>query len=824
MERTLKSTPKHTLIHLLETKHAHVLLVVVSFYILAWSFWMMASVPFPGFSWSYVSGMVNDVDSRYPASNQISVGDQIISINGSSVYKARQLAGSKIGDIAVFDVRREGITFQIKVLLERLPISTLLLWLSIFPVCLAFWLVGIIVLLYNYSDKLANLFFVLCQIFSLTLSLGSVSAVGPLWTGWVFGSMLWWIGPMLLSLHLGFSNPSYPRIRKVTRYLYGLALLLCLFDFSRLYLGMAGPILFLKYIWLASLLLLSAAILIHYSTTAKNLEQRRKVRIVGLSALMSFTPFVFLSLLPEILVKKYIPYEISLLAIIILPLGYCYAILRYRLIHIENYVSRSVAYVSIVFAIGAIYGLVYFIAPQILPGNNQQSLAGLAVAILLILATSPLYRWMQRQIDTVFYGGWLDDSASIKKISEAITEVKGDIHSISLTLCNALQTSLHLEYVNLLLYDGRLVSSMAVPAAAAAPAAASQKPVSLNPQIASLLLTNLPASVNRYFGTGEEVQQFLAGDDQSRSLILGAKPRLWLLIGGKTSHEGFLLLGPRMSGGELMSNDFRVLEVVIRQAGAALENEFLLDQIIRRTGQITELHRQVERVREEERKRIARDLHDNIVQSLVGINYQLANLRTRVNDDTSEELSGLQDNLRQVMREVRQICADLRPPALDSLGLVPALQARLLEIKSQGVFDLVFDFHPDSISKINGSDERELFIYRFVNEAVINAQKHASAHHVRVSLQISDDNCITILVEDDGIGFEPPANLDLLVTDKHFGLIGLYEQANTLGGKIQIESAREKGCRILAVLPGTTDKCVEKKNQSIESVFEFTRD
>jgi signal transduction histidine kinase len=268
-----------------------------------------------------------------------------------------------------------------------------------------------------------------------------------------------------------------------------------------------------------------------------------------------------------------------------------------------------------------------------------------------------------------------------------------------------------------------------------------------------------------------------------------------------------------LNGGELMSNDFRVLEVVIRQAGAALENEFLLDQVTRRTRQITELHRQVERVREEERKRIARDLHDNTVQSLVGINYQLANLRTRVNEDTSEELSGLQENLRHVLREVRQICADLRPPALDSLGLMPALQARILEIKSQAAFDVVFDWEPALQIKMDGSDEKELFIYRFINEAIINVQKHACAQKVHISLQVSDEKGISVAVEDNGVGFELPTNLESLVSEKHFGLVGLYEQADTLGGKMQVESAPGKGCRIMAVLPEKFESRLEKLRQ-----------
>jgi signal transduction histidine kinase len=814
MEKTLNSTKKNSLSQLVETKHAHILLAILTFYILVWSFWILINNPFPGFSWSYISGVVNNVDPRYPAAKQISVGDQIISINGLSVYQARQLAGSRINDTAIFDVRRGEQEFQISVHLVGLPLSMLIPWLMIYPVSLAFWLIGTIVLLYNYSDKLANLFFLLCQIFCLTLCLGSVSAIGPLWTGWAFGLLEWWIGPILIDLHLGFSFPLYPTIRRNVKFLYAFALLFCLMDLARLYAGAAGPILFIKYTWLASLLLLAAAILIHFSRVAKNIEQRRKARILGLTALISFSPFLFLSLLPDLLVKNYIPYEISLLAVVFLPLGYSYAILRYRLIHMENYISRSVAYVAIVFAIGIIYGLVYFLTPHILPGSSQQSLLGLLIATILIMITNPLYRWMQRQIDNIFYGGWLDDSASINKIIQAITDVKGDIHTIALTLCNALQTSLRLEYVNLLLYDGRLVTSHMEPYDAR------KEPVFIDPNVTSLLLAKLPATVSRYFGTGEEVRGLLANEDwRNRTLVLGPDPRLWLLIGGKTSHEGLLLLGPRISGGEMMSNDFRVLEVVIRQAGAALENEFLLDQVTRRTKQITELHRQVEWVREEERKRIARDLHDNTVQSLVGINYRLANMRTRVSEDTAIELGELQNILRHVLREVRQICADLRPPALDSLGLLPALHARILEFKSQADFDIIFDYGPETLNKTFCSDEKELFIYRFINEAIINVQKHASAKNIHILLQGIEDNGITVVVEDDGSGFEPPVNLELLATDKHFGLIGLYEQANTLGGKMQIQSAPGKGCKIMATLPGTSESCPEKKGQFSEIEF-----
>ncbi len=128
MEKTLKSVKKNSLSQLVEAKYAHVLLLIITFYLLAWSFWILVNNPYPGFSWSYTTGVVTNVDPRYPASKQIAVGDQIISIDGLSVYQARQLAGSKIGDTATLDLRRGDQNFQFQVHLESLPLSILIPW------------------------------------------------------------------------------------------------------------------------------------------------------------------------------------------------------------------------------------------------------------------------------------------------------------------------------------------------------------------------------------------------------------------------------------------------------------------------------------------------------------------------------------------------------------------------------------------------------------------------------------------------------------------------------------------------------------------------
>lgn len=209
-----------------------------------------------------------------------------------------------------------------------------------------------------------------------------------------------------------------------------------------------------------------------------------------------------------------------------------------------------------------------------------------------------------------------------------------------------------------------------------------------------------------------------------------------------------------------------IIEVVVRQAKAALENAYLLKEVRQRSEHINRLHRQLLEAREEERKRVARDLHDQTIQALAGLNYQIARIKKRQNPELWDELNLLQNEVQQILREVRQICADLRPPGLDDMGLASAIRSRLAVFRSHSSLQI-------ELAVEDGLDPREeisLTLYRCFQEALMNVQKHAQASRVSIDLK-KDQGDIMLIIEDDGQGFILPEKLEDFTEVQHFGLV-----------------------------------------------------
>ena len=203
------------------------------------------------------------------------------------------------------------------------------------------------------------------------------------------------------------------------------------------------------------------------------------------------------------------------------------------------------------------------------------------------------------------------------------------------------------------------------------------------------------------------------------------------------------------------------------------------------------------REREDERRRLARDLHDGPAQSLsaalFGVDLALATLE-RAPDSAREELLHARELLRDALNELRAMMLGLRPRLLEEQGLGPALQALA------GMAPL---WGPNVTVAVAGQSVRlaedvELALYRIAQEAITNARKHSAAREIRVTLEICDET-VTLRVTDDGQGF-PPRRIRPSAGHGE-GVPGMRERAELLGGTLQIESAPGKGTQVLATLP-----------------------
>lgn len=212
------------------------------------------------------------------------------------------------------------------------------------------------------------------------------------------------------------------------------------------------------------------------------------------------------------------------------------------------------------------------------------------------------------------------------------------------------------------------------------------------------------------------------------------------------------------------------------------------------------LSQKMMRTLEEERKRVSKDLHDGIGQSIFGIQMGLTRLKERLDD---KELAHACDNLLQMtaqtLEEVRNISAELRPSILDDLGLVPAIRSYIKRVQPTVHLRIQFTYN----CNIRFNPDAETALYRIFQEALTNAIKYSEADSFTVDLSVSvneEDRCrIDFVLQDNGKGFLPN---EIGGNGRGLGLFGMRERVAQLGGLIRIDSAPGEGTAIQVKLQG----------------------
>lgn len=244
-------------------------------------------------------------------------------------------------------------------------------------------------------------------------------------------------------------------------------------------------------------------------------------------------------------------------------------------------------------------------------------------------------------------------------------------------------------------------------------------------------------------------------------------------------------------------------ENYVAQVGVVLK--YLSSNLSDPSTQLEEIHQRqilalkIIKAQEEERKRIAREIHDGPAQSMANIVLR-AELCEKLQSIDPEkiptELANLREVVREVLQDLRKIIFDLRPMALDDLGVVPALKKFTAdyEVKNGISVELiVYGEDKKLTSSIN------LAVFRTVQEALTNVKKHSSASKVTVEIEFLPSK-LKLTVRDNGCGF----TLDKVLNDKEgecYGLIGIYERIELLEGEVDIISSPDEGTMIKAALP-----------------------
>lgn len=427
---------------------------------------------------------------------------------------------------------------------------------------------------------------------------------------------------------------------------------------------------------------------------------------------------------------------------LILPLSLTISITRFRLFEIDLIINRTLVYAALTAGVIAIYVLVVAVAGILFQTQGNLFIALLATGVVAVIF-HPLRVWLQGSVNKLVFGEREDPYKVLSRLGSRLESALAP-EMVLPTLVETIAQSLKLPYVAIHLPEGdgdRTAAAHGVP----------------SPDLVRFPLTYQGGNI------------------------------------------GQLVVAPRGDGQNFSSSELDLLQNIARQAGNAVRTVQLADDLRRSRQQIVT-------AREEERRRLRRDLHDGIGPSMAGQTLKLdaaldliaeasENGRHSELNEAAQLLLSLKEQTQDSIKSIRRIVYDLRPPALDDLGLIPAIQAHVdQQTRAAQTPQVQIDLPGDGLPQLPAAVE--VALYRITLEALTNVLHHAQAQNCQIRFSILSNPAALVSLEivDDGAGL--PEHLNAGV-----GLASMRERASELGGEFSIEPSHPSGTKVQAVLP-----------------------
>jgi two-component system sensor histidine kinase ComP len=767
------------------------LIAIVSIFL--WTF------PYDGLNWSSRYEIIK-VDPEGPGAKAgLYPGDVIVELDGVPIAQVSPLyEKKKAGDAVSFSILRGDEIKTIELILEAPSFHILVVRLEPLFVAFSFWLVSTIILAFKPSAREVRLFFLVSQFGAIGLAIGAISAfLLQEWAGRLFVIISCLLSPLLIHFHFIFPSLKFTsRKRLAIKMLYGIGLILsspyALLSISQLRAISIYPILRnIVMLYFSLSILVSIASLAHTYITAP--LERRRIRLIFLGTAFAFSPLVILSILPEVVMgSPLLSYELSFPFLVIIPLSYSYAVYKQRLWRIDLILNRSVVY----FIIGIIWACLYLASvialDYLLPSAAiGRPLLGALVTLVMASFFAPIKGKIQALVDRAFYGGWYDYKSVIGDVSKSLSRAL-DESELSKLLVMKVSETMRLKGAALFLRDGKgnLVLREKVGFEGGLPI--------------SKIKGN--GALARFLGGGEPIEaaklrRKMRGSEipfEEKALLDSEQVRLWLPLAFKGKLGGLLLLGAREVEDFFGEEDVRILGTLAQQAGIACENVRLIEELKRKIKELAnvkrelgEAHQRLLTGREEERKKLSRELHDGIVQELTNLYKEMKEWSGMPLSEIKVKLEGAGERLSQLANEVRRICAGLRPVVLDALGLADAIRDEADKFTSRTGIET--NVTVEGNEEMELSEEVEITLFRALQEALRNVEKHSRAREVDITLKLPPlPEAVSLVVRDDGRGFVVPSRLGKFVDEGRFGLVSIRERVRLAGGFFSISS--KPGC------------------------------
>jgi signal transduction histidine kinase len=488
-------------------------------------------------------------------------------------------------------------------------------------------------------------------------------------------------------------------------------------------------------LWGSFLIIVSVAQIYRYRQVSSPVErQQTKWVVYGLAweivigAGIISLPYLFPSLTQAGSLYDLVTYlAVTSGSTLFLALCFGIAILHSRLYDIDVLINRTLVYALLTASTLGLYVLVVFGASALLRAYNDLVFSLLATALIAVLF-QPLRQWLQHGVNRLMFGDRDEPYTLITRLSRQL-EATMPAEKVLPSIVETVAQALKLPYAAITLKYGE-----------AFPLAAS-------------------------YGT-------MKGEPVHLPLVY------------QTEHVGELLLAPRAPGESFTPADRKLLDDLARQVGIAAH-------AMRLTQDLQQTRERLVAAREEERRRLRRDLHDGLGPQLSSQVLLLTSAQMLLRQDPGEVeaiLKSAVTQAQQAISDIRRLVYALRPPALDDLGLLASIEEQLTQYRASGII-----FSLEALEQLPSLPAAvEVACYRIVQEALTNVVRHAHAHSCVVHLACREQ--LTIEVTDDGLGLPPTYRCGV-------GLNSMRERAEELGGSWHIEPGPHGGTRVQAELP-----------------------
>jgi signal transduction histidine kinase len=464
------------------------------------------------------------------------------------------------------------------------------------------------------------------------------------------------------------------------------------------------------------------------------------------------------------------------------PLSIGYAILRYQLFDIRVVVRKGLVYSLLTATLTAVFLFLSLLAGYLFQGltGRQSFLVALFPALFVAVLFQPARGRIQTFVDRAFFRREYEVRQTLTAFSRGLSTLRERGEVLRLVLDTVSETLGAKRAALWLLDDGQYRSTEA----------GLTETLSVEGSLATWL-------------SQERRPLLLIPDDRSPQAedLRRAGAALAVPLPAGEQLLGILTLGEKRSGDLYTQEDLELLTTLAHSATLALENARLHEE---RMAILRQQLAQVTAAQEEERQRIARELHDGVGPALASLNIRLRTARKLLERDhhpATEEIEELADLAQANIQDIRRLIYDLRPAALDELGLVPALREYVARYREEQGLEVALALPEGDPSTSSGHRERlpaplETALFRIVQEALANVAKHAQARRVEVAMT-RDRGGVTLRIADDGQGFDPQAPRP----GTHLGLWSMRERVEQLGGQFEVESAPGRGTKLVMTIP-----------------------